>query len=148
MVDIESITELLGTLEDYLDRLKVTKGKVFLEDLESNWEILDAVKYDLQVCVQCCIDIGNHLVASLGLGSPESYGDIFARLGNFGILPAEFVSTLEEMARFRNILVHLYWKVDVKEIFDVLQNNLGDFDKFSKLIVNFVETQESDKYNS
>ena len=38
------------------------------------------------------------------------------------------------MARFRNLLVHVYWKVDNEKLFHILQKNLGDFQRFEEFI--------------
>jgi len=42
----------------------------------------------------------------------------------------EFFKNLIDVARFRNRPVHLYWIVDKKEIYEILQDNLSDFEKF------------------
>jgi hypothetical protein len=42
----------------------------------------------------------------------------------------ELSERLINMAKFRNLLVHLYWKVDDERIYDVLQSELDDFDDF------------------
>ncbi|GIW53041.1 MAG: hypothetical protein KatS3mg081_2396 [Gemmatimonadales bacterium] len=39
------------------------------------------------------------------------------------------------MARFRNLLVHMYWKLDYRQVFEVLQNNLDDLREFSAAIL-------------
>ena len=41
---------------------------------------------------------------------------------------------LSEMAKFRNLLVHLYWKVDNKRVIEIAQNELGSFKEFIYLI--------------
>ena len=38
------------------------------------------------------------------------------------------------MAKFRNLIVHLYWKVDNKEVYNILKNNLDDFDANQKVL--------------
>ncbi|MBM3205851.1 DUF86 domain-containing protein, partial [Candidatus Shapirobacteria bacterium] len=41
----------------------------------------------------------------------------------------------QKMARFRNLLVHMYWKVDYNTLYEMIQNNLNDLRQFSKTIV-------------
>lgn len=38
------------------------------------------------------------------------------------------------MARFRNLLVHVYWEVDYDRVFDVIEHDLGDLRTFSETI--------------
>jgi len=39
---------------------------------------------------------------------------------------------LQQMARFRNLLVHVYWNVDYGRVFDVLETDLEDLRAFSR----------------
>ncbi len=34
------------------------------------------------------------------------------------------------MARFRNLLVHPYWRVDDREVFCVIRDHLDDFENY------------------
>jgi len=43
------------------------------------------------------------------------------------------------MARFRNMLVHIYWEIDDEKIFDILTSDLIDFDSYIKEVVHFLE---------
>jgi uncharacterized protein YutE (UPF0331/DUF86 family) len=38
------------------------------------------------------------------------------------------------MAKFRNLLVHLYWKVDDKKVFQMLKTDIQDIKKYIKEI--------------
>ncbi|BER93300.1 DUF86 domain-containing protein [Atrimonas thermophila] len=44
-------------------------------------------------------------------GILESYVDTFVILGRKGVVPETLAQNLVNMARFRNLLVHFYWKV-------------------------------------
>ena len=41
---------------------------------------------------------------------------------------------LMNMARFRNILVHFYWKVEDERLFKILKENLKDIEIFLEII--------------
>jgi len=43
-----------------------------------------------------------------------------------------YFDTLSNLAGFRNLLVHLYWKVAIKEVFNTLQNDLWALIEFMK----------------
>jgi uncharacterized protein YutE (UPF0331/DUF86 family) len=49
---------------------------------------------------------------------------------------------LIEMVKFRNLLVHLYWKVENEKLYDYLKNNLGDFEAFKSAIRNYLKSRE------
>lgn len=46
------------------------------------------------------------------------------------IVAAELKRRLVKMVRFRNLLVHLYWKVDDGEVYRVIQEDLHDFERY------------------
>jgi len=48
------------------------------------------------------------------------------------------------MVQFRNRLVHLYWEIDAEIVYEILQKNLGDFDVFTKYVVNYIAGQKQD----
>jgi uncharacterized protein YutE (UPF0331/DUF86 family) len=39
------------------------------------------------------------------------------------------------MARFRNLLVHVYWKVDYGKVYDVIHGGLPDLRDFARAIM-------------
>ena len=55
-----------------------------------------------------------------------------------GVFENDFSRELRNMAKFRNRLVHLYWEVDDKQVYEILRNRLDDFkmflDKLSKFL--------------
>ena len=59
-------------------------------------------------------------------------------LNEAGIIPDDFVQTLQAMAGFRNLLVHLYWEVDDEMIYDSLVTELDDFEAFIAHIMKFL----------
>lgn len=42
------------------------------------------------------------------------------------------------MARFRNLLVHVYWTIDYGQIYDVLQTRLDDLRRFSTTMAKLI----------
>ena len=50
------------------------------------------------------------------------------------ILEPGLRDALRVMARVRNRLVHLYWDVDDERVYELLQEALGDVDRFGTAI--------------
>ncbi|MBN1148661.1 MAG: DUF86 domain-containing protein [Anaerolineales bacterium] len=76
--------------------------------------------------------------AQNGWRRPESIADAFAVLAENDVIQLDFLPTLQRMARFRNRLVHLYWEVDVPIIYRILQENLADFDRFERDVLDYM----------
>ena len=53
--------------------------------------------------------------------------------------------SLERMAKFRNVVVHDYDRVDEEIVIGILRKNLDDFIKFKDAIVNFIKREEEKK---
>ncbi len=141
MIDPETVAGILSNLDTYLGQLRQL-ATVPREELKRDLIKFGAAKYYLQVAIECCIDLANHIIARWGFRSPTSYADTFTVLAEQGIIEKDFVPTAHQMVKMRNRLVHLYWEVDADLLYDTLQNNLGDFDRFKAAVLRFVQSRE------
>ena len=64
-------------------------------------------------------------------------------LSENGVVPSDFLPMLKKMASFRNRLVHLYWEVDNRTVYRILQENLGDFERYISYIVDFIQRSKA-----
>jgi len=102
-----------------------------------------AVERTLHLAIEACLDIGQHIIAREGFRLPEDNKDVIAVLGENDVLPAALLPNLIAMARFRNLIVHDYARIDNQIVLDIVKRRLGDFDAFAQAIVRYVETSES-----
>lgn len=109
----------------------------FLEDATA----LNSAKYLLIVCCEAAIDICNHLAARRGGRAPEDYADCFAVLGEMKAVDQDLSSRLARMARFRNLLVHLYWKVDNARVYQAIQEDLHDYEAYLAALGRYLATE-------
>ncbi|MFZ2330847.1 MAG: DUF86 domain-containing protein [Atribacterota bacterium] len=132
-IDRERIVFLIGEIEKSLTVLKEfsLKGS---EEIISDLKILGSIKYYLIVAIEACIDISNHIIAKEHLGVPQTYSDCFRILQENNIISNHLAQKLINMAKFRNLLVHLYWDINDKKIYEILQSELDDFKEFIKQI--------------
>lgn len=133
-VNTDRIIELMNETEKALYRLKElrnTKENLFLSDFRN----IDATKYNFIMAIEACIDICNHIVAKLAKRMPKDYADCFKILNEIGFIrDDQLIHRLMNMARFRNVLVHFYWKVEDKKLFKILKENLGDIEQFLEIL--------------
>lgn len=141
MIDKEVIRNKFHELRIYLkeiEGLRETSWGEFSSSLSKQW----MVSHGLQLSIQVVIDVGNHILAALGENQIEDYVDIIDKLGEKKIIPQEFAKTIRGMAGLRNILVHEYARLDLKKIYDILQNRLSDFYNFINYINQFLEKRQ------
>jgi uncharacterized protein YutE (UPF0331/DUF86 family) len=127
------IRELLGAMADAerrLRQLSQESEEAFLADYRNT----ESAKYLLIVATESAIDVCNHLVARLGGRAPEDYADCFAVLTTLGVIDADLAQRLRQMARFRNLLVHLYWQVDDRRVYRILHENLDDLSEYRRRV--------------
>jgi len=127
------VSELLVSLRE-LEDLKRRGEKEF----SGNSHLISSAKYNLLVAIESAIDMCNHIISRRRYRTPEDYADTFRVMGEEGAFPEEFLKNLVDMAKFRNRLVHLYWTVDKRELYRILQENLSDFEKFLQYLGKFI----------
>ena len=138
MVNQQKLDGLLRNIQSALEQLRAI-AKLDRNTLLGDGPVLGGAKYYLQIAIESCINIGNHIISSENFRNPKDYRDIFTVLCEQGILPEDFAAILRQMTGLRNRLVHLYWEVDDSLIYSFLQNNLGDFDRFIHYILDFIK---------
>ena len=132
-VNKERIAALIGEIEKALGVLKefaVVEKEELLGDLKS----LGSVKYFLITGIEACSDICNHISSKERWGIPDSYASCFTTLRDNGVISAEFAGKLVNMAKFRNLLVHFYRKIDDEKVYEFLQSELTVFQDYIDVI--------------
>ena len=133
-MDEESVVgERLKLLAEYIGDLRELQG-VNLEEYQANKLIRKAVERTLHTAIETCLDIGHYIIAQEGFRAPEDNKDVFVVLGEEQIIPAELIPRLVDMARFRNLLVHEYTRLDNAVVYGILKKRMGDLDEFARII--------------
>lgn len=65
---------------------------------------------------------------------PEQYAACFDTLRDAGLLDPELTERLKAMARFRNLLVHMYASVDPSRLHEILRQHLDDMRAFARAV--------------
>ena len=93
----------------------------------------DIAERNLQVAIQCCLDIANRLISFADAPRPSDYHEAILRLGELGVLPVDFARRLAPMAGLRNVLVHEYVRLDWERVYASLQG-IGDLERFGRCV--------------
>jgi uncharacterized protein YutE (UPF0331/DUF86 family) len=128
-------------LDKYLSFLKQISRFNLTEFTEDPRNYGSAERF-LQLAIETTLNIGNHIISTHNFEAPQDYADIFIILSKHSILPKNFAEELNNMARFRNRLVHVYWEVDTSRVYNIIQSKLGDFEKFKRYITEFLSQAE------
>jgi uncharacterized protein YutE (UPF0331/DUF86 family) len=142
----ERIKEHLKLLNKYYLLLVDVRNKQY-KDLEKDAILQGSSERFLQLAIESCLNIGNRLISleqfNKPTDTPETYADIFVQLKNIGVIDSSFCDRLVQMAKFRNRLVHLYWEIDKKMVYKIIQDNLDDFKLFEQNVVKFLKANKA-----
>lgn len=126
MVRAEVLRKRLNKLDEYLAILTGLRQYTF-EEFIADPERYGSAERFLQLAIEVLIDLGNHVIADLQLGTVEWYSDIPRLLHEAGYIDVGMRETWTRMIGFRNVLVHDYLDVDRRLVYEVLQRRLEDF---------------------
>jgi uncharacterized protein YutE (UPF0331/DUF86 family) len=132
-IDPELVQKRLQEILSFTKELEEF-GNISKDDFFKNSERQYAVMHVLQLAIEACLSLGNHIIARERLGVPQNYQDTFSLLEKAKVLKPEFAEEMKKMARFRNRLVHIYWEIDVPQLYEILTTRLGDFKEYAAAI--------------
>lgn len=137
-MDTTLITERLSVIARAVHALQEVR-QVPLEEFVQDYFLHSAAERSLQVAIQAALDIGNILLSHSTTDVPTEYAEIFPALAHIGVLPVEFAERLVTMARFRNVLVHMYADIDLDRLHAYLQTDIQDFTVFAQHVAAYLE---------
>ncbi|MFO8133510.1 MAG: DUF86 domain-containing protein [Thermoplasmatota archaeon] len=133
MIDEERILDHLNELEASLRDWK--RYKAFpVEKLKTDRDTRNMVLHAMLVAIQSSIDVANHLIAEKNLRKPSTYREAFEILAEENVISVELADELAELAGFRNMLVHIYWRLDMDVIHEILQHDHRHLEAFSSQV--------------
>jgi uncharacterized protein YutE (UPF0331/DUF86 family) len=140
MVDKSLILRKLSELDQYYKQIKEYE-KTTLAQYLCDWKIQRIIERTLQMMIETCVDIASHIISDQEYRVPKSYSDTFKILYEEKIVSECLHNALEKMAKFRNIVVHHYDKVDAEIVIGILKKDLKDFKSYTDAIVSFIKSE-------
>lgn len=132
----------LADLERYLDQVSEYRD-ITAERYREDWRTQRIVERTLQMAIEVCVDLANHVIADRGLRVPATYAEAFEVLGEAGLLGAAQQEAMVQIAKFRNVIVHDYARVDPAIVVRILREHLGDFAGFRAAVLGWVSRAAS-----
>ncbi len=133
MPDKDVVLAKIASIQKCLRRIKEVTGL--------NPESLDEINkqdifvLNLQRAVQSTIDLAAHVIASEGLGVPDTIRDNFLRLEQAGIIGRDLAKRMQAMVGFRNIAIHDYQAINIDILKTILGKHLKDLEEFYTVIL-------------
>jgi len=134
MVSLEKIIQKFQQLDEFLRLLKKI-SKIPIKSFLKDKLMIGSAKYYLQVSIECCLDVTNHIIASEHFRAPKDYADSFMIIEEEGLISGDQGLRLRQMAKFRNRLVHLYGEIDNAYVYEFIKKDLKDIEEFKSIII-------------
>lgn len=131
--DRDVVLAKIAAIQKSLKRIKEVTGldPEQLDELDTQ----DIFVLNLQRAIQSAIDLATHVVASEGLGIPDTIRGNFVLLENAKIITKALSKKMQSMVGFRNIAIHDYQSLDIEILKAILAKNLKDLEQFYTTIL-------------
>jgi len=135
----EIIEEKLLKLEEatsILEKFKNIPEKEFVQDQKTNY----ATMYALILGIESICDIGSHILSYHFQEKVATYKDTISLLAKHQIIPNLLKTKSIKMTDFRNVLIHIYVKIDLKEVHKSVKEAPKQFRQYAKYFQKFLDT--------
>lgn len=134
----EDIRSKLDIIPENLQKLELFRAMEY-DEFQSDFRNIDSTLHRLQTSIQALVDIGGYIIASLGLRTPSTSGEIIEILVENGFINPALKERYITMIQFRNRIVHLYDDIDRKVLFRILQEESADIRELYRTLVMIIE---------
>lgn len=134
----EDVESKLDIIPENLEKLRVL-GAMSYGEFISDFRNIDSALHRLQISIQALVDLGGYIIASLGLRTPGTSGEVIDILVEHGLLPKDQRDRHISMIQFRNRIVHFYNNIDLKILYKILQEELVDIRELYRIFVEIIE---------
>ncbi len=128
----------LDTIDDNLEKLNTLSG-LSRDEFMADFRNLDTTVRRLQTSIEALVDISRYVIRSLGLPSADAYRQVPVVLADAGYLDQTSTEIYDKMVRFRNLVVHHYYRVDPEEVYTILTENLSDLQNWRTTLLEIIE---------
>ncbi len=95
---------------------------------------LGALERYLYLVTDSAIELAEVVISLRGLRKPVSLAESFEVLGENRLISHELSARLVNMAKFRNVMAHLYAKIDYVKVLNIYHNHLQDITEFITVV--------------
>ena len=127
------------TFEENLGKLERLSRFSYDEFMAEFW-YLEAAVHLLQISVEALVEISRYVIRSLGLPSADSYRQVPVVLADAGYFDQTAAPIYDKIVRFRNLVVHHYYRVDPEEVYQILTKNLSDLQNWHTTLLEIIES--------
>lgn len=133
MVDRQVLADKIASVRDAVARIRDVLPKErgpFLGDRT----VREVVILNLFVALQDCVSLAAHWLSDAGLDVPQSYAQVFLRLGERGVVTQDLAARLAAASGLRNLVAHRYGVLDWNRVHEIASTRLDDLLAFCEAL--------------
>jgi len=134
----EIILSKISEIEESLSLIEENIPEDF-EEFENLGLLKDGIYKRIQYMIENILDICAIINSDLQFIPPGEEDDIINNLVKKEILSQSMGNKIKEFKEFRDIIVHRYGKIDDKLSFELIHENLSDFNKIIEKIKTIID---------
>lgn len=134
----EYLVNQLELVEEYVSRARAVGGRGREEFLQ-DYVLIDAAIRQLTVLFETCHNNAKHLIAESNWRAATSKAEAFEILEEQSVIPPDLCNSLCQASRFRNLATYQTSVLDEGVVYDVLQQDVGDFELFAGHVARWLE---------
>ena len=104
-----------------------------------------ATERQLQIAAQAVVDISTHIIAHKHWGAPESYTEAISIIASNHVIDTDLAKDLKELVKLRNLIVHLYLKIDSALLYTNLARYIKSLETFVVSMKQFIKEIQKQK---
>lgn len=136
MKERDRLLSKLEACRPFYERAVELRNRIVAGD--DDWVLWAALERQIQLALECALDVGEMVISARGLGRPEENKDVFRILGDAGVLEPDLARRMMNAAGLRNILVHQYADLDREKFRKIVMNDLRDVEAYGQAVLAFL----------
>lgn len=137
-LDKKRIYKKFADIDDALKQVERIK-RLGLDEFLENRDYKDIAYANLIIITEAVIDICYHINAKRFSKASSSYADCFRALKENNLIPGDVADALVNMAKFRNLMIYRYEKIDFGEVYKIIATSLEWIYRFKTIVLRLVE---------
>ena len=134
-INKEYVLSVVAEARDSISFVKKVSQKPFdsLSDAEKY-----AIRYHLIIIAEALASIALHICRNMLSQRPETPSHAVRLIADNNIIPGEVAENILRFLRMRNLLVHRYWTVDDRKIYENIKSNFNSIENFLEVVLEIV----------
>jgi uncharacterized protein YutE (UPF0331/DUF86 family)/predicted nucleotidyltransferase len=133
VVDRAILAARIAAVRDAVARIREVLPPA-LDAFRADRTLREVVILNLFVALQECLSLSAHWLADAGLDVPQSYAQVFLRLGERGVVGPELAERMAAASGLRNLVAHRYGALEWNRIHEIASTGLDDLLAFCEAL--------------